>query len=330
MGNGVTTYGGQLRQFGGVPVGGVFTTSPKNYFVKPGTGSDSNSGRRPDRALALLSQAQTLMPADEQSVVYLISEDNSASGTTNRIVGATFTWSKDGSIIQGVAAGNPIWGQRARISNTADTTDVTPLMTWSANNASMRNVHVMYSENDAGDLGCFNVTGDRNHFYQCHFAGIGNATQDATGAYSLRVSGDENYFEQCVIGLDTVGRGTAANSELLLAGQATRNVFKDCIFITYADANTHQFLIAGQSAIDRFCLFDNCSFINSGVGAGVPTAMTEAFDITANIGGTIILKDCTLVGCTEWEAGDVGAGQIVVMGAVGTAATSGIAIEPAV
>jgi len=320
----MSTFGDQVFQYGGSPVNGPLTEGPA-LWVKPGSGSDGQSGKRPDRALALLSKAQTLMSADRNGVIYLVSEDNSASGTTNRIEGATFTFSNDGTKIVGISSGGMI-GSRARISNTADTTDVSPLMTWSASNSAMHNVHIFYGEADAGDLGCFNVTGERNYFYRCHFGGIGDTTQDAAGAYSLRVSGDENLFEDCVIGIDTIGRGSAANSEILFAGQATRNIFRNCLILTYADAATHQFIIAGASSLDRWVLFENCTFINP-VDA-TATNMTEAFDTNASMGGSIILKNCTLVGATEWEAGDTG--NILIDGGTPAAATTGIAVEPAV
>ena len=320
----MSTFGDQVFQYGGSPVNGPLTEGPA-LWVKPGSGSDGQRGDKPNRSLATISKAQSLMPADRNGVIYLVAEDNSASGTTNRIEGATFTFSNDGTRIQGIASGGMI-GSRARISNTADTTDVSPLMTWSASNSAMANVHVLYSEDDAGDLGCFNVTGERNYFYRCHFGGIGNATQDAAGAYSLRVSGDENLFEDCVIGIDTVARGTAANSEILFAGAATRNIFRNCLILTYAEANTHQFIIAGAGSLDRWVLFENCTFINPVDSAA--TNMTEAFDLTAALGGSVLLKNCTLVGATEWEAGDIG--EILIDGGTPAAATTGIAVEPAV
>jgi len=320
----MTMFGDQVYQYGGAPVNGLFTTGPV-HFIKPSTGSNNNRGKQPDDAVATLAKGLSLTTADKNSLVYLVSEDNSASGTTARISLATFDWNKDGTKLIGVASGGMI-GSRARISNTADATDVSPLMTWSASNGSMQNIHVFYGEADAGDLGCFSVTGDRNYFKNCHFAGIGDATQDAAGAYSLLVTGDENLFEDCVIGLDTIGRGSAANSELLMSGTATRNIFRRCIFLTYADAATHQFLIIGTLGIDRWVLFDDCTFINA-VDAGA-TGMTEAFDLATTIGGSVLLKDCALFGATEWEAGDTG--EILIVGASGIAATSGIGIEPAV
>ena len=109
----MTTFGDQVYQYGGVPVGaGPLSMAGKAYFVRPGTGSDANAGLKPTNALALLSAAQSKMTADAGQVVYLISEDNSASGTTNRVEGATFTWSKDGTHIQGVSSGS-LFGSRA-------------------------------------------------------------------------------------------------------------------------------------------------------------------------------------------------------------------------
>ena len=188
----MTTFGDQVFQNGGAAVNGPLSTGPALY-VKPSSGSDGNSGKSPTQALSSLSKAQTLMTADKNGVIYLLAESNSAGSTTNRIEGATFDFSTDGVKIQGINQ-QGMFGHRSRIGNTADTTDVSPLMTWSANNSSMSNVHIFYGEADAGDLGCFEVTGERNSFYRCHFAGIGHVDQDAAGAYSLKLSGDENFF----------------------------------------------------------------------------------------------------------------------------------------
>ena len=325
----MSTFGDKVYEFGGVPIGGQFSTEPNSTFFLKASGSDGKDGKKPSNAVLTLARAHLVMPADKNAVVYLVSESNSAGSTTIRITEATQTWSKDGTHIVGVASGG-MFGSRARISGTANAANVTPLMDWTANNGSMKKIHLFYGEADAGDLGAFKVSGERNYFYNCHFAGIGHADQDATDAYSLSLTGDENMFERCVIGLDTIGRGTAENSEIqLVTGQtATRNVFKDCIILTNADAAGHQFIKStGDLSLDRFLMFDNCNFINSGVNAGGAT-MTEAFDLSTTMGGTIILKDCGLFGCSEWDAGD--GGDIQVVGASGIATTSGIGIEPAV
>ena len=327
----MSTFGDKIYEFGGVPMAGKFQSEPNSTIWLKASGSDGKDGKSPKNAVKTLTRAHLLMPADKNGVVYLVSESNSAGSTTIRIDGATETWSKDGTHLIGVASGGMI-GSRARISSTANAANVSPLMDWSADNSSMQNIHVFYGEADAGDLGAFQVSGERNYFYNCHFAGMGDALQDATGGYSLQVTGDENLFEKCVIGLDTVGRGSAVNSELRLpaSSSARRNVFKDCIFLTYADVAGHQFVWADTNAIDRFIMFDNCTFINSAEHSG-GAVMTEAMHLPVQLGGTMILKDCGLYGATEWEAGDTG--EIQVVGAVGAAGStgvdgSGVAVEP--
>ena len=87
-----------MFQFGGSAVSGPLSTGPAVY-IKPGTGSDGQKGDRPDRSVKTLAKAQTLMPADRNGVIFLVSEDNSASGTTARIADATFDFSNDGTKI---------------------------------------------------------------------------------------------------------------------------------------------------------------------------------------------------------------------------------------
>ncbi len=325
----MTTFGDQVFQHGGAAVSGPLSTGPAVY-IKPGTGSDGHRGNRPDRSVKTLSKAQTLMPADKNGVIYLISEDNSASGTTARISDATFDFSNDGTKIQGINQ-NGMIGQRSRISNTSGIGAITPLITWSANNSSMSNVHVLYSEANASAKGCFDVTGERNYFYRCHFAGMASATQDVADAYSLRVQGDENMFEECVIGIDTTDTGTGQNSELRFEGTADRTIFKRCLFLTYATANTQHFIEFPDNSIDRFALFDNCIFINAGQAEGSGQTMTEAIEVGTNPGGSIIFKDCCVIGATEWDATNFA--DVYVQGSTGLAGSngagsSGIAILP--
>jgi hypothetical protein len=301
----MTTFGDQVFQYGGSAVSGPLSTGPAIY-VKGSTGSDGHRGNRPDRSVKTWGKAQTLMSADLNGVIYFVAESNSA-GSTNIVLPAssTFTFSKNGVKVQGINQ-NGMIGQRSRVTIAANATNVTPMINWSASNSSCANVHFVYNENDAGDKGCFDVSGERNYFYRCHFAGIGNDAQDVADAYSLKVTGDENLFEECTIGLDTTGRGDGDNSELVLASSATRNIFLNCLFITYA-ANVagHQMIKTGDLAIDRFVLFKNCTFINSGVHSGGSVTMTELLDVDASPSGTFAFDNCTYFGIAEIEAGDI-------------------------
>jgi hypothetical protein len=321
----MTTFGDNLYHMGGVPVGGMLTNG-KSFFVNPyyGTGA----GKKINQAMKTLSGAHTLSTASKNDVVYLVAGSNTAAYTTD-YQSYTLTWSKDMTHLIGINAGGAI-AQRSRIAwlSTASSTSDIPLVTWSADGCLCENIHFFSGLDDANMIGALSVTGDRNVFRNCHIAGIGHATNDAAGAYSLSLSGDENLFENCVIGLDTIARGTAANSEILLTGGGARNIFRNCYIITYAEANTHQFLIKESAGVDRFCLFDNCMFINA-IQSGA-TQMTEAFDITAggSPNGLILLKDCGLLGATDWEAATV-SGEVYSFSQTSTGNVTGLAVAVA-
>jgi hypothetical protein len=320
----MTTFGDTVYHNGGVAISGLLSQG-KSYHLKASSGTSGGGGLKIDDAVSTLTRAKALMAADQNDVLYFYAEDNSASGTTD-YQSAALVWSTDLTHIVGVNTGGNI-GQRSRIAQLSTATGVSPLMTWSASSGSMRNIHVLQGVADATSKVCFKVTGERNYFADCHFAGIGNTLQDAAAACSLEVAGDENVFERCTIGLDTIGRGSAANSELLLSGGAARTLFRDCTFLTYADAATHQFVIKGSAGIDRYCIFDNCKFINA-VNSGA-TSLTEAFDITAggSPNGAMILNNCIAVGIDDWDAGDND--ELWIQGGTTVAASTGIAVVTA-
>lgn len=324
---GLTSFPNGISSMG-VPIlgGGGIMSQGKSYFVNPRTGQGSD-GKSVAKAVAALSTVYDKTVADQNDVIYFLGADNTSSGCTD-YQSTTFTWSKDLVHLIGVNAGNNI-SQRSRIawlSTASSSTDI-PLFTISANGCRFENIQWYSGIADANLSFNVNVTGSRNHFINCHFAGIGHATNDAAGAYSLCVQGSENLFDGCVIGIDTIARGTAANSEILLTGGATyggaRNVFRNCYIITYAEAATHQFIIKAQNGIDRFCLFDNCVFINAVQSAA--TTMTEAIDVTAGSSpnGMIVLKDCAFFGVTDIEAATV-SGEVYVLGNATTAADNSV------
>lgn len=319
--NGITSLGIPV-----IPNGVPFGPNSRPIFVAPRTGSDGQRGDRPDRAVKTLAKALDLAVADRNDVVFMISEDNSASGTTD-YQSSALDWNKDGVHLIGVNAGGNV-GQRSRIAQLSTATNVDNLLTVSANNCLVANIHVFHGVDDATSKVAASVTGDHNRFVNCHLAGIGHATMDTADNCSLSVAGgEENLFENCTIGLDTIARGTAANSELRLESGATRNTFRNCIVPTYAEAAGHQFLIVPSAGLDRWTLFDNCSFINMPTGTASGTTMTEAFDVTGggSPDGLIILKNCTLVGATDWEASSE-SGKVWIDGAAPTNNTSGLAV----
>jgi len=130
----------------------------------------------------------------------------------------------------------------------------------------------------------------------------GNSGDEADSDHLLITGGEENMFDNCYIGLDTATR-TGANANVRFASAAARNTFRNCIFPMMADADAPLFIDAPSSlCMDRWNLFEHCKFINA-VGS-TSTAQTAATVVHASAGGLLLIKDCMLVGATDWHATD--------------------------
>jgi len=327
----MTTFGDMVYAMGGVPLlpGIPFGRASRPIFVAPGTGaggSDGNNGKRPNQALATLAKAVSLATADHNDTVYMLASSNTAANTTDALT-TSLLWNKDGVHLIGVNAGQAL-SPRSRIgvAATATAASVAPLVTWSANGCYVKNIQIISELADAAAIGGMLVSGNRNHFVNCHIASCATTTQDVATQYSLKVTGSENLFEDCTIGIDTIARGAGgATYEMQLASGATRNIFRNCLILSYAGAAGMGFLDVPATGIDRFALFENCIFANAIQSAA--TTMTEALHVAAGTSpsGLILLRNCTLVGATDWES-NTESGRVYIDGAAPTNNTSGLAV----
>ena len=262
-------------------LGASFLTQGQQFFVKPYSGSDGNNGKSPRKAFKTLAKALSAMTADRNDVCWFMSESNSKDYTTD-FLSATLDWNKNLCHLIGVNAGQPV-GQRSRVEHISTYVTASNLFTLSASGCLIANIHFFTGVADANPTGCVKVTGERNRFVNCHIAGIGDATNDIVGAYSLLLDGAaECIFDDCTIGLDTIARGTAANSGLLVDSAATRNEFRSCRFVAQVEhATNHVHVrIADATSIDRYLLFKDCLFYymspNYAVGATGVMKLTAA------------------------------------------------------
>jgi hypothetical protein len=304
----MTTVEDGLFQYGGAPVGGMFTNG-KSYFVKPYSGHDANSGKTLKRPWSTLAHARAKATAQNNDVVYFISENSSLTYTTD-FQSTTLLWDNDLTHLIGVNSGNAV-AQRSRIESlsTATGANLAPLMTVSAASCYIANIHIINSHASTTAKGALLVSGDRNHIVNCHIAGMADTTRtaDVAGNYSLKVTGSENLFEDCTIGLDTVGRdlsGTGATYEMYMSGGATRNIFRRCRIITYATNAGFTFLTVPVNGIDRWNLFEDCQFINMPTGVASGTTITQGFSVTGggSPDGCILLRNCEFIGMGASES----------------------------
>jgi hypothetical protein len=207
-------------------------------WVKPVSDNDGNTGLKPAAAVKTLAKALTLATANKNDVVYMVAEGNSASATTD-YQSATLTWNKDGVHLVGINAG-PRLSHRSRIAFISTYATASNLFTVTAKGCYFENLEFFAGVADANPTGCLLINGgQRNHFKNCHIAGIGNDNNDIAGAYSLYLKGNatENYFEDCVIGCDTISRGSAnsiyeiymdTDTGVVSGAKPARNIFKGC------------------------------------------------------------------------------------------------------
>jgi len=237
-------------------------TQGKILFVRPGTGSDGNDGLSPKSALKTLVAAHNLATANQNDIVYLMFESNTASATTDYQTTA-LTWSKDNVHLIGVGAG-PMLGQRARIAQLAASKTIVNLVTVSANNCLFANLEIFQGVASSTALApkALVVTGMRNRFVNCQISGNGDTARsmDVAGARSLYISGSENIFQHCYVGLETCLRDGTAEYEIELVGTSTANVqrtiFEDCIVSSYTSADG--FVPISATYIGGFLIMKNC------------------------------------------------------------------------
>jgi len=327
----MTTVGDGLFQYGGAPVagGGMLGLIPGKigqvFFVDWANGSDANPGTVSE-PMKTLSTVHSKMTANRNDIA-VMSGPHSSAGTGAFRESDTLTWSKNMCHLVGANTYHRI-AHRNSIRATSGATTFTPLMSVTASGCVFANFHLFHGFAANSAQICLAETGERNSYFNVHIGGMGaQLAADHAGSRCITLTGDgERLFKGCTIGLDTVTRG-AANSSVEFISAAVRDIFEDCLFLANLDAATPTWALAtAAGSIDRWILFNNCIFMNS-TEPGGGTAMTDGFNIAA-IGGTILLKNCTAVGMTDWE-GTAASGKVMIDGAPPTAATSGLAVDVA-
>jgi len=335
--NGVTSFGVPvLGNVGGIPFTGTY------WFVNPATGSDGNEGTSPEFPFATLYRAVSRAASGNNDVIVLIGNGLStgsarlslalAQTVDSAATDGTLNWNKNALHLVGVGSPTRV-GQRARIAPpsttyTASTFGANTFINVTGAGCSFTNVdiYVGFSTGSATMIGVLEA-GGRNYYGNVNFQGLADtASAQGSAARTLKITSSENTFANCVIGLDTVTR-TVANASLELSTASARNTFTGCTFPFQTSAATPLGVIgSGAACIDRWHLFDGCTFINN--VQSTSTTMDALATLPASAGGLLVMKNSTMVGITEWGTDATSRGQIYVDGGAPTAATSGVAVNP--
>lgn len=304
----MTTFGDQLFQFGGSAVGGgmlpVMGFGSKSIFIHGSSGAAGNNGLSPSAPVKTLTQAYALMSDGRGDTAYILN-DGSTAATVRDVA---LVWAKDNCHIVGLCAPSAT-SARARISTVAASTDVdayTPYLTLSASGCIVRDVSWFQgnSEDAKASVGHL-LSGSRNAYQGVHIITGAHANQGDESSVNLQLTGSENAFDRCYIGQDTAAVGFNAKVWANLRfgsganDEATRNIFRECIFPMFAN-DTEPVFVYAPTAFDtqRWNLMKDCEFINTGtstLAAGVSWSDTT---------GKLFLKDCTFFGVTDVTAAD--------------------------
>src|ERR1035437_2956347 len=304
-----------VGQFG-APLFGVSGVLPftGNYFwVNETSGSDGSTGG-PSDSFATLTQALSRCTSGNNDVIFLVGSCH---------VGATVAWNLNDTHLIGLTPQSN--SNRARISSTG-TTPFSPLVNVSGYGCIFKNIGTFHGgfTTPTGSQVCWVENGGRNFYENCQLYGGGDATAAALiGMRSLTIGSDENLFKECTIGLDTIVRATNINASLeFVAGVSAlpaRNILRQCIFQALTSLSTDLHILV--TALDRYALFERCSFLNAVNSTG--TAMAVAITATgAGVHGSVLLQYCSSIGATALAT----SGPVYVDGAVPVATTTGVAI----
>ena len=304
-----------VGQFG-MPLYGVSGVLPftGNYFwVNEASGSDGNTGG-PTDPFATLTQALSRCTSGNSDVIFLVGSCH---------VTATVNWNLNNTHLIGLTA--PSDNDRAHISSTG-TTPFSPLVNVTGDGCMFKTIGTFHGgfTSPTGSQVCWYENGGRNYYENCQFLGGGDAVAAAlAGMRSLNIGSDENLFLGCTVGLDTIVRATNVNASLeFVAGTSAlpaRNTLRQCIFQALVSDTADLHILV--TALDRYALFERCTFLN----AVNSTGSTMAVAITASgagVHGSVLLQYCSSVGATAMAT----SGPVYVDGAVPVATTTAIAV----
>jgi len=266
----------------------------KIFYVDATNGSDSDDGGTWSSAFKTLTKAEDMCTSYNYDVIVIAPSGNSATAEVSSI-----TWDKSYITVIGATPPNH-YGMRARVGFSS--TVVSPCITLTGVGNRFINLQLVTTEDINVLLYINGLT--RSYFSNVHFLGIGNnTTGDDTAARCVVLNeSSENYFGDCTFGTSGSARSEAnALLEQIGATRCARNKYERCLFTTYNDASTPEFVrMNGGYSSEDYTWFKDCVFSNS---IGSSTTMDVGFNMVSGTGnGDVMIDGCAISGVTEWSS----------------------------
>ena len=320
----MTTYGDQLFQHGGAPVGlpvTFGTTANKGagnvWFVNYDTGSDGNSGKRMDKPFKTIAKAYASATTNNHDLIVLSA--NSGHAATDELA-----VTKNRLHFWGMDAVGRYYGQRSRWTMGLTTGTAIAIVKNTGVGNSFSNIKFDSSDTLSTSIYGFAEGGEYTVLEHCEI--YKSTDLDQATAAELLMNGDSTLVRKCTIG-SLANEVSAARTNVLLTretitGKVCRDVtFDDCLFwLKSSSATASHFHATTATDVERMLLIKNSAMIVaklSGATVGdaiiVDSAQTQGEIIVANS----FNANSTALGTT----GSVG---IVYYGpAIATAGTAG-------
>lgn len=276
----------------------------RHYQTNPFHGQASNDGLTKETPLDTLLSAYNKCYTGRGDGIALYSQGTTSTNTTSYLT-ASLDWAKYNITVFGVCAGG--WDNRARIA-AGTTADLAYLIDVQGQNNRFINVELKNFGDANTALGSLKVTGSRNRFVGSHIVGCGHATPAAVahaagtslGGHDLNLGASLNRFENCIFGDNTIIRA-AANANIVLSAQQSKNDFIDCRIMSYsATAGKGAIALYAANALNGWITFKNCSFTNWNPGA-VTAHTSVLIGATPNNCG-ILIQNCGMIGWALWDS----------------------------
>jgi len=302
----MTTYGDQVRQYGGVPVGvnrlSEIWQKDNIYFVDYDNGTAGAAGKKPDYAVQLPSQAVTL--ASKEAIIYIRPRTSITSSDVYYSDNITVPVTKPHLQFVGCGAGIvPGYRGSAQIRATALTT---PIFTIQGSGVCIENLHINGTSMTAGDLiyatRAAGVQAVCTQIRNCRFLTGGaelTAIQYGSNQYSFI---EDNVFLDCYRSIHLEATSGSPQSMVV-----RRNIFSGMvlqrdvdIFITINDIQSKGHIIADNIFADgkpahataRYQKFISSSAPTTAVSTGIVTRngfASSTADQWGNAGSQVLL-----------------------------------------
>ena len=261
----MSTFGDQLYQHGGSPVGLPVTfgnAANKGagtvYFVNSNTGSDGNRGTRMDKPLATIAKAYSLATTNNHDMIVLSA--NSGHTATDELA-----VTKNRLHFWGLDAVGRYYGQRSRWTMGVTTGTAIGVVKNTGVGNSWSNIKFDSSDTLSTSVYAFADGGEYTVLEHCEI--YKSTDLDQTTSAELLMNGDSSLVRACTIGSLATARTAAGTNVLLtretITGKVCRDVtFDNCLFWLNSTSATASHMHATTATdVERMLLIKDSQFI---------------------------------------------------------------------